>query len=349
MSKVARFRSREERMREASDWVARLDRDLTASEHRKLEDWLEEEARNRESLLFMLEVWDKTDSLSRLADLFPKPAGRRDRVRPLVFGALAAAVAAAAIGLWLYSPQIEPPAAEPDTTLAASSAINRLETPIGMRETHTLPDGSSIDLNTNSLVEVDFEPERRRLVLHRGEATFTVAPDTARTFSVVAGDTIFEAVGTEFNLEMTGERQIELLVTDGEVLVAAVTQGNRTGSSPAAPVMSGAPLRVMAGQELTVGGGAEEVKPIDQIDIRVRLSWRQDNLVFRGETLEAALAEIRRYTTVEFILLDDDLRNEPVGGMFKIGDIDGTLKSLEDNFGIRYRLVDGNKVLLSRR
>jgi len=347
VNKVTRLRSKEERMREASDWVARLDRDLTAAEHHELETWLDEDTGNRESLLFMLEVWDKTDSLSRLAALFPKPVRRRDRIRPLAFGALAVAAAAAALGLWLYSTPTGTPTAGSETTLTAGPVVKQLETPIGARQTHTLPDGSTIDLNTNSLVEVDFTPEHRRLVLHRGEATFTVAHDIDRTFSVVAGDRVFEAVGTEFNLEMTADLQIELVVTDGEVLVAAVTEV--TGTSPVVPALSGTPLRVTAGQELTVGGGVEEVKSIDLTDIRVRLSWRQDNLVFRGETLEAALTEIRRYTTVEFILLDDDLRSEPVGGMFKIGDIDGTLKSLEDNFGVNYQLVDGNKVLLSRR
>ena len=88
---------------------------------------------------------------------------------------------------------------------------------------------------------------------------------------------------------------------------------------------------------------------IDRADIEARLSWHKDNLVFRGEALGRVLQEIGRYTTVEFVLLDDELRLEPVGGVFKVGDVQGALKTLENNFGVSYQMVDGNKVLLSRR
>ena len=71
--------------------------------------------------------------------------------------------------------------------------------------------------------------------------------------------------------------------------------------------------------------------------------------MFRGETLGQVLREIGRYTTVEFVLLDDELRLEPVGGVFKVGDVQGALNTLENNFGVSYQMVDGNKVLLSRR
>ena len=346
---VTRLRTRQERLQDASDWVARFDRGLREGEKKALEAWLEEDAANREALAVTLDVWDKSDSLRRLAELFPKPVKRRDRMRPFVWSGVAAAGVAAALFLWLQQTQLPDAGSgtQPDAT--ARSGGNQFQTRIGARETFELADGSSVDLNTNSLIDVRFETDRRELTLHRGEATFSVAHDPGRPFSVTAGGTVFEAVGTEFNLEITADEEIELLVTDGRVLVAAAPRQAGNVATLSDPPMVAAPVFVAAGEEFTVGSAAGGVRVVDVADIAVRLSWRQDNLIFRGETLEAALAEIGRYTTVEFVLLDDGLRYEPVGGLFKVGDVEGTLQTLENNFGVEYEMAEGNRVLLSRR
>ena len=347
MSNVTRLVTREERLENAADWVARFDRGLRDEEQRALETWLDEDAGNRESLLLMLEAWDKSDSLGRLAELFPEPVHRR-RIGTVAWsGALAAAVAAVAIGFFVLGPDRVDTA---ETVVAEQRDSQVFETLVGARKTFDLADGSTVQLNTNSLIDVQFSAKERWLELKRGEATFTVAHDPSRPFRVLVGTTIFEAVGTEFNLEITNDKNIELVVTDGKVRVAAsaAESGDGDVGRIEAPVLD-EPILVAAGHEFTVGGDSSVAIVIDIADIEARLSWRKDNLVFRGETLGHVLNEIGRYTTVEFVVLDDELRMEPVGGRFKVGDIQGTLTTLENNFGVSYQMIDGNKVLLSRR
>ncbi len=104
---------------------------------------------------------------------------------------------------------------------------------------------------------------------------------------------------------------------------------------------------VAAGEELILGSSVEEVTKISPANIEVKLSWQSGNLIFRGESLEDAMAEVGRYTSVEFVFLDDELRKVRIAGLFRAGDVDGFLAVLRENFDIAYERVDERKVLLS--
>lgn len=346
-SNVRQFRSKEQRMQEAGDWVARLDRGLNVEEEALLDQWLRADAANRRTLDYMLKVWDKAESLKRLAALFPTPIRRRDRIRPYALTAVAASAVLVAALFWadVYRPGITP---EDEAAIETDVTSEIYETAVGERKKVWLADGSSVFLNTNSLIEVRIDDQQRELILHQGEAIFGVAHDPERAFSVSAGDGIFTAVGTEFNLEMMNHHHVELVVTDGEVLVGVKT-GSTVSSARAAPGSYPRPsVVVSAGQQYIVGESDRQVVQIEPADIEVRLSWRQGNLVFRGESLEEAVREISRYATVQFVFVDEDLRNERVGGLFKAGDVDGMLETLQNNFDIEYERVGDNRVLLRR-
>src|SRR5258708_38751521 len=57
-------------------------------------------------------------------------------------------------------------------------------------------------------------------------------------------------------------------------------------------------------------------------------------IVFNGEPLERAISEVTRYSSTKFVIADDDIRQVPVVGYFKVGDIDGLLAALQANFDI---------------
>ena len=64
---------------EAGEWLAKLDRGLSADERTTLQEWLVESKEHREILFNMAELWDKMDSLSKLSDLFPDVSRQRGR------------------------------------------------------------------------------------------------------------------------------------------------------------------------------------------------------------------------------------------------------------------------------
>jgi len=92
----------------------------------------------------------------------------------------------------------------------------------------------------------------------------------------------------------------------------------------------------------------EIVIKIAPIEIAASLSWRTGNLIFRGESLVDAMAEISRYNDVIIELDNDDtLKEIRVAGMFKTGDIEGLLNVLEKSFNIHHTKLNDNKIFLT--
>ena len=211
----------------AADWLATLDRpDEPAAVHSAFEAWCRADPRHLAAYLRLLEVWNRLDALKAsdpgVADLVAGaagltdwPASAPDRAsspnRLFVVMALAASLLAITVGLawWQWS-----------RPFGLAIGGQRYITALGGFERITLTDGSEVELNTNSELRVRLRRRQREITLLRGEATFEVAPDAARPFIVVAGNTAVRAVGTIFNVEEADTR-VEVLVTKGVVAVGA--------------------------------------------------------------------------------------------------------------------------------
>ncbi|HEY0687353.1 MAG TPA: FecR domain-containing protein [Steroidobacter sp.] len=318
---------------EASEWLARLDRGLSEEEQRELETWLAQHPENRRSLLRLASLWDQMGGLSRLAELFPQERKQRKFLYPAIAASLAVIVA---VG-WLVVQRSPDLSISEDRSIA--SVAGSYETEIGERSTVRLADRSVLTLNTNSLVEVTYDARQRVLVLERGEMSIEVAHDPARPLSVIAGHRVVRAVGTAFNVQIVDEGQVELIVTEGAVVV--VDDIERRGSST--------PRTVTKGERVLLGVDRETISKVSDSALSAELSWRQGNLIFRGETLAVAIAEVSRYTPVKFEIADERLKQLRIGGMFKAGDVDGLLATLEENFNIDSERPDAERVLLKAR
>ena len=95
------------------------------------------------------------------------------------------------------------------------------------------------------------------------------------------------------------------------------------------------------------GKTTETVVKVDPIEVAASLSWRQGNLIFRGESLAEVMTEISRYTDIKFELADNEqLQQVQVAGMFKTGDVTGLLDVLSNNFNISYKRIGTDKIIL---
>ena len=329
---------------EAGEWLAKLDRGLSAAEEQALEIWLAQHPENRRALLRLASLWDRMGSLSRLAELFPQAHKRRRR--KLLYPAIAASLATLLVAGWLIvqrSPDLLLTPADRGIENVASS----YETAIGERSTVRLPDQSVLTLNTNSLVKLTYDAAQRVLVLERGEMSIEVAHDPRRPLSVIAGRKVVRAVGTAFNVQIIDESQVELIVTEGTVMVVDDVEhrGSATVVEPVRTVGT-TPRTVTKGEKVLLGPDRETISKVSDSTLSAELSWRQGNLIFSGETLAAAIAEVSRYTPVRFELADERLKEIRIGGLFKAGDVDGLLATLEENFNIQSERLDAERVLL---
>lgn len=189
----------------------------------------------------------------------------------------------------------------------------------GEQRTETLPDGSTVRLNARTALSVDFTPGRRSLLLHSGQATFSVAHDARRPFIVAAANGWTQAVGTVFDVDM---RPAEVVVTVVEGTVAVSTDET-------------AGERVMAGADHQVRYAAGHPVQAAAVDAQSETAWRRGKLIFNGKPLGDVVAEIRRYRGGEIVILGDRLRVLKVTGVFDLSDPDAILRTIEATLPVR--------------
>ena len=332
----------------AAHWLAKLDRGLSTEEEGELRAWLNQRQENRTQFLAMARLWDEMNSLSWLAEVCATPTVRRIprwRAAAAITVGIGAALIAAVY--WTHFPSNED-ATSPQLSIA-DLAPDIYETAIGEQSTVRLAEGSEITLNTNSQVQVRLTQHHRLLTLIRGEAHVTVARDPNRPLSLAVKDRIFQALGTAFSVELHANNDIELVVTEGTVLVGSRPRAESTRVPVITPTLPKSSTSVVAGQELRITPRGSTRSAVAPDEIAARLSWREGNLIFRDESLEDALREVSKYTSVQFVFLDDAIRAETIGGRYKAGDIETLLAVLRENVGIAYERTDDNKILLSKQ
>lgn len=331
---VVPFRSREQAREEAGEWIARLDRGLSESEHRDLEQWLAADGRNTDALLGLAALWDQTEILSGLATLFPlRRPERATRGRLAVAAAFAAVIAVGALVVFGIKPDSSP----------MPEVRHVYETAVGSQSTVELMDGSVVTLNTNSAMTVVFSESSRSITLGRGEGYFAVEPDPSRPFRVTAGSRVLEAVGTEFNVRIDPDDGLKLMVTEGRVDVSVdIGPNDELRESTSRP----ADAIVDAGTLAVVNHAGVSLVALNEAQMEPYLSWQQGMLMFDGETLDVVLNEMSRYTTMD-LASDPSVGEVRVGGFFRAGDVDGLLIALRENFAIEsIREPDGRVVLI---
>ncbi len=336
---------------EASTWVSRIDAGLTQEEEHEFAAWLATDEQNLEAFKYLAHLWDDMDDLARLAEIFPDEP-QQEQARSGLRWSLAASVMVALLSVTFFIGR---------GTLLPSRVANSYETSVGEHSTVSLPDGSQLILNTNSLVNVSYSENYRLLTLERGEIHVDVKHDAARPLSVKAGDKVVQAVGTAFNVELLGGEVFELIVTDGKVRIGdrdwfeekMAKKSNPRQSLKRLDVVASSvhlpedSLAISKGERLVLNERIElltspehvDLERIAEDEIEAVLSWRDGNIAFDGETLEDAMSEIGRYTSAAFEFNDDELKKLRIAGLFKAGDINGLLIALEDAFEIRSQKI----------
>jgi transmembrane sensor len=349
MSDVLKFRSLVEVEEEAAIWVWRLDDEDVADEVRgEFEQWLRRDPRHRRAFEELGGIWTSLDELAEAkrdekvatfvaeerrlyANATSRPA--RGSLRRWGPWAMAASLAIVVGSLSWYQ---------------RDSESQTLGTAVGQQRSATLIDGSVVQLNTNTILETRFTRGQRVVYLKKGEATFTVARNPERPFLVYASDMVVRAVGTEFNVRIRENQDIEVIVTEGKISVTP-----QTGVS--AQVVGGRPTAaVPAGSELSAGqrfeaAAAWPVAQITPVAVSNTLAWREGAVVFDGEPLVQAIAELNRYTDTRLVVADASIHDLRVGGRFRTGDIDGFLEALTKAFPVTTRRTSDDLVYIHAR
>lgn len=349
MSNVSRFYSKEHMQEQACLWVSRIDRGLSPTEKQALVYWCQQNNSHYTTLLEMASYWDNLTVLNELSGLFPL-----ERSQPKSRRLATVAMAASIVLLSLISANTLLDESFipflPSQNEYKLSQFQTFSTRVGEQASFTLSDGSQIQLNTNTEVEINYSTKLRQLTLVRGEAQFDVNHDINRPFTVIAGEKSFTALGTIFNIQKNDEQGLELVVTQGRVLIAKANESTevikQSFNQPQANLLSG--ILVKSGEKATIAEHIDApVQEVSLIQVQRDLAWQQGMLIFEGEPLTTALADISRYTKIQFEIIDPQIADLKVAGYFRADDIDGLIASLEINLNIISSKAANNTILLS--
>ncbi|WP_454828917.1 FecR family protein [Paraburkholderia xenovorans] len=299
---------------QAAAWLVRRENGIDVSKDAGFQAWLATDPAHKLAFDEMSETWNLIDEIAlrdvaRLksamerSDLAPASAARRRFIpRAALAGAALAVVGGGWIG-WDYSRR--------QPTFQQACATGR-----GQLLTVPLPDGSTVELDTDSRIEVTLDHQRREVRLASGQAMFAVRTDRERPFNVFAGTLQVTVVGTRFSVRYTHtglmDGRVQVAVEEGRVRVAPDDHSKRQGGFQT--------VELTAGQEIAAdsNGMLEQMAEIEPGNVGL---WRQGRVSFDNTPLNRAIEEFERYENTHLVIRDPAVGSMRITGSFDLKEV----------------------------
>lgn len=204
----------------------------------------------------------------------------------------------------------------------------------------TLADGSTLSLNTDTELTVEFTAQRRLVNLSRGEVFFDVAKDLQRPFVIDTGERRIEVLGTQFNVRKRQDEQVlKIAVLEGKVAVHQA-ENEAAVDTPQQPLL--------AGDIASYSSTSAVVQQNQQRQVSSAQTWRQGIMRFDNENLENVVKEFNRYRTHKITIHDDHAKQLRISGVFHLANGEHILTALESTLPIQVQRSDQRIVITSR-
>ncbi|WP_414159432.1 FecR family protein [Pseudomonas sp. BNK-45] len=310
----------------AADWAVRLQAGgLSAVEQAQLAQWQAADLRHPEALAFARQTWEALGELRldpELAGTAPpwrqagRPAAHRARRRRLLPRVASAAVLVLAVALgWLQGPQAL-------LYLQADYLTGK-----GQVRSVQLADGSTVELDSDSAISLDFSDEKRQVQLLAGSAVFDVAPmvgEEKRPFIVRSAGGQTRALGTRFVVGRESDQQAWVGVLQHSVAV-----------SLDAPAQGGTGEQVVQQGQSVRYDPQSGVVALDGLDLQRATSWRRGVLVFDRQPLGVVVERLNRYRPGRVVLANRALAQRQVSAVFRLDMLDAALVTLTQELQVQ--------------
>nr|WP_143710593.1 FecR domain-containing protein [Janthinobacterium sp. Marseille] len=303
----------------AAEWLVELQADTVTDDTRK--QW----QRWRDAHPDHLRAWQKIEAfgeklqtlsspLAHAALTTPGSAGRRQAIKTLAIMLFAGGTT------WLVEEQLP---------WRQWSADRR--TGVGERATITLADGTLLELNAETSVDIHYSDTQRIVRLLSGDIMITTAHDPrqasggkARPFLVETRQGSIRALGTQFSVQQRNEQR-------GGASKVSVFEG----AVEIRPNLKGEARILQAGQQTSFT--ADGFSAIEAVDEAVT-AWRQGMIVAQDLPLRDFLKELGNYRPGH-IDCDDKIAQLPVTGTYPLKDTDKVLDMLQTTLPLQVRFV----------
>ena len=303
----------------AAEWLVEREEGFAPGRKAQFAAWRAADPRHEAAVLRTERALDLIGDMPAIrAPLAARLAEETKVVRPVFFRApvwaagLAAALTLAAVAWWFVP-------SRPAATQHYATAATR-------QQQVALVDGSVVNLNVSTNVQVALTPSARHVKLTAGEAHFAVAHDTARPFIVTAGGVSVRAVGTAFSVRL-GAQGVEVLVTEGKVEVTR----DDTGSAPVTALPAAHPLLVAGERTLIARDVAPATTRVERVDadtLQTAVRWHSQIMTFTDLPLRDAVALFNRRNVQQLVLADAALGERKIGGTFAADQVEAFVRLL---------------------
>lgn len=192
----------------------------------------------------------------------------------------------------------------------------------GERRQITLEDGSRVDLNSESALDIHFDGISRQLILHAGEIHIVTAPDPAgRPFFVDTPQGRAHALGTRFTVRSDQETEHASLVS---VYAGAVAIQPRHNAGKEALILSAGQQASFTELAVMPPGPANESKA----------AWTRGILVAEDMPLTTFIAELARQSGRK-LECDPALAHLKISGTYPLADPGRILEFLARTLPVR--------------
>ncbi|QHD05788.1 FecR family protein [Pseudomonas sp. R76] len=280
---------------QAASWFARNRSEAGRADRKAFAAWQAEPAHARAYAEFE-QLWADLGQLQQLNKPLPLPKRKPSAWRPAL--AVAAALVCA-----LLATHIGAPRELYHSQIAAHAK--------GMR-TLNLPDGSTLYVNANTRVRVEFSAHQRILHLDKGQLYIEVAADKERPLYVQAGEANVRVVGTGFDVRRS-QQQLVVSVAHGQVAFEPDAKS---------------PVTLLGAQQRATYSYAKGTVQHQTLTAEEVADWRSGHLSFRNRDLASLIDELSLYRPQAPLQVSKSVAQLKVSGNLDVNDPDALLNAL---------------------
>ena len=198
--------------------------------------------------------------------------------------------------------------------------------PLGEQLAVTLPDGSSISLNSGSVISYPRRFSNTRTIQLEGEAYLDVTHNEA-PFVVETFNANVEVLGTQFNVkawQASLSPKTTVSLTEGSVNFYPL------GAKDDGVILT-------PGETRSIAEGSRSLSPADSLREAFASAWKAGDLVYREEWLGLIIEDIERRFAIDIELQSPDLLKKEFTFVYRQPETaDAVISTLCEALGLRY-------------
>lgn len=186
-----------------------------------------------------------------------------------------------------------------------------------------LPDGTSVTLNTGSLLEYPekFEKDKRSVKL-KGEAYFNVSHDVTKPFIISAENIMIEVLGTSFYVNTNNpEGKVEVILANGKVAVYHKDTPNEK-------------VILEPGEKVELSDNQKDYSKTVNEDENY-LSWKTRNLKFTDKPLADIIKTLNKVYHSNIQIKNNNIANCRITATFDNQSLDAILNVIEATVDVK--------------